>query len=283
MASPAWSISLDEPNVLMLDAARPAYGFLTPFDDPDFTLQPKNDLFYLEFDRPDACRGPIRFAYEPQAVNRLKLNGTDLLPLKADPAKPTSSLLELDVTRFLRERNVLTFDIRNRRPEPFYLFGDFRIRIAKRIHSDGNGWDMPPQPSICPTVAPLEFGSLADQGCPFYWGAVTYSATLEMKSPKAVALRLPKAIAAAVTLSVNGRNMGTLSAAPWRWDIPADALRPGQNSLCLRLYNTAQNFFGPHHPDAQRRHFSGWRPKGNGYFCVAPFGILEPPVLMSAK
>lgn len=277
--SPSWEISLDNPNVLMLDAARPPYGFLTPFDDPDFAIQPKNTLFYLEFDRPKACQGAIRFAYEPQAVTRLKLNGTELLTRQSSPSKPTSSLLELDVTRILRHRNVLTFDIRNRRPEPFYLFGDFRVRLGRRIHSDGNGWDMPEQASLRPTVEPLRFGSLSEQGCPFYWGSVSYETTLELKSVKTIAVRLPKAIASAITLSVNGKRLETLSAEPWLWEIPAQVLKPGVNSLRLCLFNTAQNFFGPHHPDAQRRHFTGWRPKGNRYFCVASFGILEPPEL----
>ena len=281
MASPQWRISLAEPNVFMLDAARPPYGFLTPFDDPDFSIQPKDDLFYLEFEKPEACRGPIFFAYEPQAVNRLKLNGTQILPLKAVPSKPTSSLLELEVTHLLKRKNVLTFDIRKRRPEPFYFFGDFRIHIGKKIFSDGNGWDMPDRASLRPTVDPLRFGDISRQGCPFYWGSVNYDATLSLKSVKPLMLRLPKAVAAAIALSVNGKEMGVRSASPWLWEIPAEALHTGSNSIRLRLFNTAQNFFGPHHPEVQKRHFSGWRPKGNTYFNVAPFGILEEPEILS--
>ncbi|MFK4269887.1 hypothetical protein [Streptomyces milbemycinicus] len=104
------------------------------------------------------------------------------------------------------------------------------------------------------------------QGLPTFAGTADYVRQIELDAPVPLQLTLP-AVAGAVIVSVNGVRVGARAWAPYRFTIPADALRPGGNELRIRVA-----------PSAANRYYAGTGLRAE----PEPCGLLAPPLLSHA-
>ena len=153
------------------------------------------------------------------------------------------------------------------------MFGDFRVGIRGRdveVMAD----------------APLDFGDLAAQGLPFYWGSVRYCLQFEWpEKPRGSEQLVLTGELAGVAVTLNMVALPADSGASVRIPLRA-ALRPGTNRLTIEVYNTAQNFFGPHRKFAQLEQRTAWYPQpcsadfaGSDAFSLAGFGLFDLPYI----
>ncbi len=99
----------------------------------------------------------------------------------------------------------------------------------------------------------MPFGSWDELGLPHYAGGVVYSAeiTLPEKIAGSTVLDLGR-VRGSVDVSVNGTGCGTRIWHPYRFDV-SKAVRPGANTLEIRVFNTLGPHFAMGHPSQHVR------------------------------
>ena len=132
--------------------------------------------------------------------------------------------------------------------EDIFLVGDFGV---KRVD--------PCTMAITREPARLKDGSWVDQGYPFYSGTIRYQKQFRM-SPSRKAnyvLRLANPVGTLFSVSLNGREVGSMWKQPWELDI-TKALRRGDNSLDIEVVSSLRNTFGPlHHRGGDKLPWTG--------------------------
>jgi len=172
------------------------------------------------------------------------------------PIHPGDNLLELRVP--IGRRTHL---------ECFYLLGDFGVRV--------NGV----QKTIIPPPRQLGFGSIVPQGLPFYTGNVNYH--FEVQGP--VTLRVPHYRGGLIKVFADGKDMGNIAFSPYAIDLTG--LAPGPHRITLKLYGVRQNGFAQlHHTQGVYFYQSpnSWRSAGDLWtyeYQFKPMGILKSPEL----
>lgn len=142
-------------------------------------------------------------------------------------------------------------------PEACMLVGDFAVDrmevlsgseaserrsryAARRIRFDAVPGIAPPRP--------LGLGDWIGHGLPFYSGSVVYEGGFNLDSAEnrrfELALRGWRGVLCSV--SVNGAQVGSIAWPPYRLDVTAH-VRPGRNTLAVRLYSSLRNALGPRH------------------------------------
>jgi hypothetical protein len=117
-----------------------------------------------------------------------------------------------------------------------YLAGRFGVQL----NSD-------PKSSTAKIIAgtPLQTGDVAQQGMPFYWGSIKYEIEFTLdETPEKLRLDLGR-VEGVVRVMVNGKNTGTGYGPPYLFNLKS-FLQSGSNRIEIKLFNTAQNFLGPH-------------------------------------
>ena len=253
-----WKISRKNSNVYLIDTAESGLRF-------DDTASQPGDVIRCRITIPEGLtRKDLFLAYEPASAEDLKLNGTAVTGTVPHPA--TQALMTADVSDLLHAGdNELEFKPTGTRPEYLYLTGDFSVDTSAAICAPASaGW-----------------GDLTQQGLPYYWGQVTYETDFELDQiPEDLFLEFAGADGV-VRAEINGADAGTLFDPPWRFDLTKGVLQTGRNALRLTLYNTAQNFFGPHTVPALEGQYWSWKFnwKKDQKIVTAPFGIANEPEL----
>ena len=177
--------------------------------------------------------------------------------------------------------------------ERLFLLGDFGVELAGT------------EATLTSPVRALHFGSVTEQGLPFYSGNVTYLLPFERQTAEHCAVRFPSrrkmaeqswptfaarecefAGFAGVLLDVklDGIPMGDVAFAPYELDL--GMVSPGKHELAVTVYGSRANSFGALHL-AGRIWWTGpytWREEGNLFredYRPFPFGLLRPPHLVS--
>ncbi|MEI6423411.1 MAG: hypothetical protein WCP55_14415, partial [Lentisphaerota bacterium] len=157
-----------------------------------------------------------------------------------------------------------------RRIEDFYLAGNFSVDAYVRGKFGSSA-------KFAEYRSP-GLGNLALQGLPFYWGSISYMTWLpDMQDKGFKWLDLGKADGA-VEIFIDGRLIGTRLYPPYRIHIGDEKVKEG-SKLEIRLFNTAQNFFGPHrweNLDKSITHLEEAAPGKKENFKVKPFGLYGP-------
>jgi len=123
--------------------------------------------------------------------------------------------------------------------QPVFILGDFCLEAKEK------GFALVP-------ASPLNLGSWALQGLPFYGGAVEYSnqyrlETSALKGRRAfVGLKDWSGVVAEVR--VNGKKAGVIGFEPFELDV-TKVLKPGLNDVSVLVYGSLKNTLGPHHND----------------------------------
>lgn len=295
LSSPV-AVTLDEPNVLLLDKAefsvnggpwRPE----TPLLDIENILraelgmpkkngeiaQPWNDRspvvplaeirLRASFRSEADCTG-VRLAFENPDETKITLDGRPV---------------EVNVNGWFTDRALVTTDLpnigagqhtvelalaftRKTSVEWFYLLGDFGVRI------EGD------RGVLTPPVRRLSFGDWTQQGLPFYGGNATYHCRLPQADASLV--QVPQFAASVLKLSVSGVGKRVYHRSA-RTALP---LAPG-GMLDLTVCGHRGNCFGPVHlsdPSVEWLGPDAWRSRGRQYsneYQLKPLGLLTAPIL----
>jgi hypothetical protein len=293
-----WQYALSERNVLLLDQAEYALD--------DGPWQPKEEILRLDNVVRDTLGYPrregetaqpytvktlteghtlhLRFTFtseaevigatlsaEEAASARIALNGipvsNTVVGYYTDECIKTVALPPL-----VKGENVLTLSLpytELTNPEWMYLHGAFGVTLVKDT------------PVLTAPPATLAFGSIVEQGLPFYSANVTYSTRITLERGGTVTVSAPYFAGAAVTATVDGKAAGHLSLPPYAVSLPLEA---GEHTVALTLFGNRFNSFGQLHCTD----LSGWlgpnkwRTEGEQWtygYRLKPLGLLQEPTV----
>jgi hypothetical protein len=299
-----YDITLDEPNVLVLDRARYRLGdgdwqpsAYNLFIDRDarieldiprrgdhmaqpWTVTPEADpaSIAVELEYAFAIEtmpgNGVQFAIEKPELYTVRVNG-QALPLDNDRGywvDDSLRLFDLPLELLTQGANTIALEttITAFHPglESIYLLGEFGVRI--------NGLDL----SVVEPPRQLSLGDWTHQGLPFYSGAVSYATTVEhtRADGERITLKLGDVDASCVAVWVNGQKAGVAAWAPWEVEI-TELLNTGENQLELKLYSHRRNSHGPLYQNDP--HPKGTSPNTfmeyNGRYALVSCGLGSAP------
>ena len=117
--------------------------------------------------------------------------------------------------------------------ESIYILGDFGVELQ------GN------TATVVEDTKKLDFGSITNQGMPFYTGNVKYKFSVDIKEMGEYCLRVPSFKSPLLEVSLDGKRQGLIAFAPHRVDL--GELKKGENSIEITLFGNRQNVFGTLH------------------------------------
>ena len=262
-----WRVQLEQPNVMLLDWCTLPDGTEASVDATGRLDAGTEVRLDVEIPSPLCVHAMLIERFVPVTVS---VNGTPLTTAPDYVHPATQDLLGWCLEGRLRPgRNTFTLRISEAvdRLEPMYLLGEFGVSLTQTPH----GW----RPEL--TELSCGLGDLVPLGLPFYWGAVTYEARLEWPESLATAWLDLGAVNGAAAVEVNGQPLGVRIKPPYRFSLGGIA-DSGPNTIRVTLYNTAQNFFGPHRAARSSGSATPAPSRGDGenpYFLM-PFGITGP-------
>lgn len=161
--------------------------------------------------------------------------------------------------------------------EPVYILGNFSVSPAQKGFTIG------------PPVSAYSTGSWKDQGLPFYSWGMTYSKEFNVeKSDGKWGLGLGKWNGTVAEVTVNGKPATVIAFPPYKTDITG-LIKPGRNTIEVKVIGSLKNLLGPHHNNPERGFVSpgSWRgvktyPSGKDYQMM-DYGLFEEFSLMHAE
>ncbi len=153
--------------------------------------------------------------------------------------------------------------------ESTYLLGDFDVELFGT------------QKIIKPKADRISFGSITNQGMPFYGGNITYKTNIE--TPKcSLEIQIPNYKGALTEVLIDGKNAGIICFEPYT--LTLQSISKGVHSLEFILYGNRFNTFGALHSTDPtiRRGPNMWYPEDK-YRCYEyqtdEFGIITSPII----
>lgn len=306
-----WTVSANEPNVLVLDYCDlevagetladintwranwiiwQRHGFERPAWDN--AVQFRRNVLDRKFGEGTGFKAVFRFtiqgappkdlrlAVEAPELYRVFLNGQPVDFSNAerwlDPhlkAAPAAAAAKTGTNEIVIEAS--PFDTRMEL-ENIYLLGSFAAVPAEK------GFQ------ITAASRPLALGPWAKQGRPFYGASVSYSAKVRIPGGhRRLRVSLKELPGALAEVLVNGQALGWIGWPPYEAEVPVQA---GNASVEVRVYGTPRNVFGPfHHP--QKLRFRAWpnawaefpesQPPGSAYDLL-DYGLAAAPALSTS-
>ena len=156
--------------------------------------------------------------------------------------------------------------------EAVYLLGEFAVAL------DGSAVSLqPPHPITA-------FGSITQQGAPFYGGNLTYHLVVDVPEDSAtLQVSVPDYCGALVGVSLDGERRGKIITAPYACTLTD--VSAGTHTVSLTLFGNRFNTFGALHncdPDTDWFGPMYWRSTGENWtydYLVRPVGILTSPMV----
>ena len=158
--------------------------------------------------------------------------------------------------------------------EWMYLLGDFAVVLRGR------------QARLAPREECIGFGSIAEQGLPFYGGNISYEIPFESQGGE-VTLRAAHYRGATMKIALDGKDLGLLTYAPYEMSL--GALPAGKHTLTIALFGHRGNGFGPVHLADENERWIGppaWHTTGNKWtyeYRLKSIGLLSAPILLEAR
>lgn len=150
-----------------------------------------------------------------------------------------------------------------------YILGDFGVEV--------NGKNK----KLIAMPEKLAFGSIINQGLPFYGGNITYH--LEAESDGALQIEATNYKGTLISVAVDGEEKGKIVYPPYV--LLADDLKAGKHKVDITLFGNRYNAFGPVHlcNDKESWHGPGaWRSSGCCWcyeYVLRTVGILNSPII----
>lgn len=286
---------MDEPNVLVLDMAQYALDD-EPLNESEGILR-IDDIIRerLGLERADGCQAqPWVFGEKPpqntvtlkfevyselecetelayEEMVYLNINGREL-EVKDEGYYVDKSIRKMKIPMLKKGINeiIVKTPIGERvSVENYYLLGDFGVRV--------NGC----QSIIQKKNEEISFGTITNQGMPFYGGNITY--IVEFESDDVVCeIETTYFRGDLIEAIVDGENVGDIFIMPYRIRLPK--LKKGKHTLELKLYGNRFNTFGALH-NCGDNDWPGpeiWYTKGSEWcyeYNIKETGILKSPVI----
>lgn len=155
--------------------------------------------------------------------------------------------------------------------EWMYVLGEFDVQLR--------GCDK----MILPATGQIGFGSVTNQGMPFYGGSLTYRCDFETHESGDAHIRVSSYRGPVIRAFVDGKDIGLIAYAPYR--LIAENLPAGKHTLELKLYGNRCNSFNSLHNCNTDRDWCGgdrWYTTGDEWsyeYNLIDFGILAGPVI----
>ena len=251
--------TLSEPNVMVLDMARyswdgTAYRELEEilridkkirkeFSWPDASgrdcqpwaiEQEKIDTFvYLKFEFESEIDAPCKLAFEE--AKEVIFNGTNV-PVIKNGWFTDREIYTMELPDIKKGKNtlvVLTPISKRVSLENMFILGDFGVRVEGVIAT------------VIKRNEKIAFGSVTDQGLPFYGAAITYD--LPIRLEKRCDVRIVSSLFAGCVIGVkfDGEEKGSIAYAPY--DLYIKDVDAGDHTVSLTLYASRINSFGALH------------------------------------
>ncbi len=215
------------------------------------------------------CSGAM-LALEDAEKAKIVFNGNDI-PNDIVGWFTDKDVKTVKLTDIKKGENILEITIpigKRTNTEWCYLLGDFGVTVAGR------------KAQLVPMPEKIGFGSIVNQGMPFYGGNITYHLEVEGSSLQIEATRYRGAI---IDVRVDGEKKGDIVYPPYMLSI--GGLENGKHKLDITLYGNRYNCFGAvhmanaarqwHGPDAWRTYEDEWSYE----YILKEVGILTSPVI----
>lgn len=153
--------------------------------------------------------------------------------------------------------------------EWFYILGNFGVKVEGR------------NKKIIPLPEKLAFGSIINQGLPFFGGNVTYH--LEAESAGDIFVEATNYKGTLISVAVDGAEQGKIVYPPYT--LLTRGLDAGSHKIDITLFGNRYNAFGPVHlcNDKESWHGPGaWRSSGCQWcyeYVLRTIGILNAPII----
>lgn len=295
---------LDEPNVMLLDMARFAL-------DGDELSGEEEELLRAD----NICREKLGFPlrsgavmqpwviHEPVPEHKIKLrftidsalalDGVSLALEDAEKAQITLNGQAVDNTvtgwyvdravktvalpRIAQGENILEIVLpfgKRTNVEWCYLLGDFGVEVRGRLKK------------LIKRPDKLAFGSIVNQGLPFYGGCVTYRFGVDCPGGD-IKITVPHYDGALTDIFVDGVHAGEIIFPPYELELKE--LSAGRHEIEVKLYTNRRNAFGTVHLYDKKCHWIGpdaWRTSGCQWsyeYVLRNVGVESAPVIYSLK
>ncbi len=149
-----------------------------------------------------------------------------------------------------------------------YILGDFGVKVIGR------------EKIITALPEKLGFGTITNQGLPFYGGNITYHLEAEGTGMRVEATRYRGAL---ISVAVDGEEKGKVVYPPYLIDV--DGLADGKHKVDITLFGNRYNAFGPVHLTDVKHSWHGpgaWRSNEETWsyeYVLRDVGILARPVI----
>jgi hypothetical protein len=302
------SVTLSEPNVLVLDRASFAIGgsewqppteilrvdnearrrlglrlkedvFRQPWCLTDQERQPIDILkLKFAFAVEQNIGGPISLAIELEEGTRIRLDGKEV------PATRTGWWVDEDISTvsvvgdgetLVRGQHVLELEIPygiTTNIERLYLLGQFSVDVRGAEATISGPLDL----------SRLRFGDWTRQGLPFYAGNVVYHCSFRSNGEE-IAVELPQLTAPVASVLVDGKAKHTVAFYPYVARL--GVIAADNHTLEITCFGNRENAFGPLHlvpgkteyisPNAWRTDLDWWMDEYN----IKPMGLLQTPIV----
>lgn len=152
--------------------------------------------------------------------------------------------------------------------ESLYLLGDFGVRVC--------GFFV----TITKKAEQLAFGSIKNQGFPFYGANIVYKTEFNLDAPANIAVCVEKYIGALIGVRIDGEEIGKIVFSPYR--LYKNGLSRGVHTLELIWFGTRGNTFNPLHNCGEIVNAApnDWYIKGADWsyeYLMKDMGILKAP------
>ncbi len=298
-------VTLEEPNVLLLDLASYA------FDDGDWQPEEEilriDNLFRKELGlrlRTEAFPQPWVNPPKEEPAHRLKLRffiesqwETDKVWLALEQAEKTNiiwngipcskkpegwyadrDIRKVELGALKKGENILEIHIpftSSFQVEAMYLLGDFHVQVRGR------------KTKLQRPETEFGFGDICVQGLPFYGGNLSYHVNLEIPEEGDYSIQISKFRCPVIQVKADGRDCGLIACAPYQ--VSLGHLEAGIHKLEILAYGNRINTFGTVHDCNEKERWIGpdaWRTTGTSWsyeYCLKPSGILKAPVIKKAE
>jgi hypothetical protein len=308
-----WKASADSPNVLVIDYCDLQLGKESftgintwranwliwqhhGFERPawDNAVQYKQDVFDRNHFPPgsgfrarfrfvvddEAALPSLRLAVEVPDLYQISLNGKKL-DFKQAQRWLDPHLMSLPVgAQAQKGENWVEivadpFDVRMEL-ENIYVLGDFYVEGAPR------GW-------LVKQSRPMNLGSWAQAGYPFFSDSVSYRANVEIPAAGgSLEVALQKWNGSVAVLELDGKQAAVMGWPPYSASVPVSA---GKHEIAIKVVSTPRNLFGPFHNPARLR-MRAWpaawaefpdHPIPGAAYDVIDYGLMQPPLISLVK
>jgi len=153
-----------------------------------------------------------------------------------------------------------------------YLLGDFGVEV-RGAHAH-----------LTAPIRELFWGDWTRQGLPFYAGNITYHATLE-GATESLTLEIAHFKTPLISVEMDGESLGKIAFAPYRLELPR--LKPGTHQLEITAFGNRVNAFGAlHNADPETLWYGpdAWRSEGvrwSDEYQLKSMGVLVAPRVLA--